>query len=46
VDVSVAASVVGLDEAEAFVGIEELYGSADHYDIPSGGRTDDRPPKC
>jgi hypothetical protein len=29
-DVSIAASVVRLDKAEALVRIEELYGSADH----------------
>jgi len=31
----IAASVFGLDEAIALVGVEELYGSSNHFDVPS-----------
>jgi hypothetical protein len=35
---SVGAPVLGLDEAITLVGVEELYGSSDHFDVSFYGR--------
>jgi len=41
---SVAASIFRLDEAITFVGIEELYGSSDHFDFSFCGGPPIGPP--